>query len=596
MRPFHRYKDYMIASLCVTLPVACISKQSENNKLTQPPNIIFILTDDQGWGDISYNGNPFLNTPALNKLAGESVKFNKHYVSTVCAPSRASFLTGRYHLRTGVTGVTGGREVMNEEEVTIAEILKDNGYKTGCFGKWHNGEHYPRDPIGQGFDEFFGFCGGHIGNFFDPQLVHNFEKVNKKGYITDILTDAAIKFIENNRDQPFFCYIPYNAPHAPFQVPDEHFYKFKTMGFDASTAAVYGMCENLDHNLKRLLDRVNELGIENNTVIVFSTDNGPNGRYRFNGGMKGWKGQNDEGGVRVPLYIKWKEKISPKNINHSVTAHIDLFPTLVDLCGIDLPDSLVLDGLSMKSLMLEPESIFPDRQVFTHSFYKRLQPAPGSFRTRQYCYIHDITGPRLYDIMKDPGQQVNLSSEMSVLSDSFQTIYKQWFEEMTLNLNDESGKIIPVGYPEIHSVELPATYSWKKGNVTFKGMGYTHDWIVNWKDTKDTISWKINNINAGNFKVYIRYTCPENSVGTIVQVNTGDQVISQTISVSFNPEPFETADRSARGGVMEKPWKTLEIGNLYIPDNICEIYLTAGKISGEGCDLKSIILEKTDIL
>ncbi|HLL95021.1 MAG TPA: sulfatase-like hydrolase/transferase, partial [Spirosoma sp.] len=215
------------------------------------PNVLFILTDDQGWGDLGLHGNPHVETPHLDQLARDGAQFERFFVSPLCAPTRASLLTGRYHLRTGTVSVTGGWERMNADEQTLAEIFKQNGYATGCFGKWHNGEHYPEDPIGQGFDEFLGFCAGHWNNYFDTELQHNDEMVPTRGFITDVLTDAAIGFIENNKEKPFFCYLPYNAPHSPFQVPDRYFDKCKARGLDDQNACVYGMVENLDDNIGR---------------------------------------------------------------------------------------------------------------------------------------------------------------------------------------------------------------------------------------------------------------------------------------------------------------------------------------------------------
>jgi len=187
------------------------------------PNILLIMTDDQGWGDIRSHGNDVIETPVLDRLAASGARFERFFVSPVCAPTRASLLTGRYYLRTGVNGVTRGRETMRSEEVTLAEILQQAGYATGCFGKWHNGAHYPYHPNGQEFDEFLGFCAGHWNNYFDTTLDHNGKMGKVKGYISDVLSDAAMAFIERNRERPFFCYLPYNAPHSPWQLPDRYF-------------------------------------------------------------------------------------------------------------------------------------------------------------------------------------------------------------------------------------------------------------------------------------------------------------------------------------------------------------------------------------
>jgi arylsulfatase A-like enzyme len=225
----------------------------------QKPNILLILTDDQGYGDFSIHGNTHLQTPHIDKLGAESVRFDRFYVNSFCAPTRAALLTGRWPLRTGCHGVSHNAEAMKPSEVTMAEALHEGGYRSACIGKWHNGEQYPFTPMGQGFDEAFGFNNGHWNNYFDPVLLRGSQPEQTKGYITDVLTDEAMKFITANQAKPFFCYLSYNAPHSPYQVPDKYFDKFKAKGFDNTVAAFYGMCENLDDNVGRLLAHLESL-------------------------------------------------------------------------------------------------------------------------------------------------------------------------------------------------------------------------------------------------------------------------------------------------------------------------------------------------
>ncbi|GMV94078.1 MAG: hypothetical protein AMXMBFR82_38560 [Candidatus Hydrogenedentota bacterium] len=297
------------------------------------PNILVILTDDQGWGDIHSHGNDTIVTPVLDRLASEGARFDRFYVSPVCAPTRAAFLTGRYYLRTGVDGVTHREEVMRSEERTLAEVLKDAGYATGCFGKWHNGAQYPNHPNGQGFDEFFGFCAGHWNNYFDTTLERNGNPVETKGYINDVVTDAALDFIDAHADAPFFCYVPYNTPHSPFQVPDRYFDPFKEQGLDDTLACVYGMVKSIDDNVGRLLDRLESHGLADDTIVVFFGDNGPNSE-RYNGGMLGRKGSVHEGGVRNALFMRWPGHIPPGTEVKPIAAAIDLLPTLAELADV----------------------------------------------------------------------------------------------------------------------------------------------------------------------------------------------------------------------------------------------------------------------
>ncbi|MCZ6632741.1 MAG: sulfatase-like hydrolase/transferase, partial [bacterium] len=285
------------------------------------PKFLILLTDDQGWGDLSLHGNTNLDTPNIDSLARDGALFDRFFVCPVCAPTRAEFLTGRYHLRGGVRGVSTGEERLNPDEKTIGDTFKSAGYATGAFGKWHNGTQHPYHPNARGFDEFYGFCSGHWGHYFDPILEHNGEIVRGKGYIADDFTDHAMAFIEQNKDRPFFCYVPYNIPHSPFQVPDRFFEKFKDHPIDMRdrdpdsedinrTRAALAMCENVDWNVGRLLAKLDDLNLSDNTVVIYFSDNGPNGP-RWNGGMKGRKGSTDEGGVRVPFLIRWPGHIQP---------------------------------------------------------------------------------------------------------------------------------------------------------------------------------------------------------------------------------------------------------------------------------------------
>ena len=359
-------------------------------KAQTAPNVILIMTDDQGFGDITSHGNLKIKTPNMDKIANEGARLDNFFVSSVCAPTRASLLTGRYHIRSGVLSVSKKLDVMRSEEVTIAEIFKKNGYKTALFGKWHNGYHYPNTPNGQGFDEFLGFCGGHFPNYFNPTLEHNGEEIETKGFITDILTDKALDWITENKDDPFFCYIPYNAPHTPYQVPDSYFEKFSKKGFDVKTATLYSMIENLDDNIGRILKTMTYIGIDDNTILVFMTDNGPNSAHRYNAGMKGHKAQVDEGGERVPFFIRWKDKIPAGLMSSQISAHIDILPTLVDICDLSLPENLKLDGVSLKKTIFNDQEPFFDRMLFSHRYHgNELEPTKGAVRTQQFRYILD---------------------------------------------------------------------------------------------------------------------------------------------------------------------------------------------------------------
>ena len=312
------------------------------------PNVLVILTDDQGWGDLSIHGNTNLNTPNVDSLARDGVLFDRFYVCPVCAPTRAEFLTGRYHLRGGVHGVSTGAERLNLDETTIADTFKASGYATGAFGKWHNGTQYPYHPNARGFDEFFGFCSGHWGHYFDAEVEHNGQFTQGRGYLPDEITNRAMDFMTANveGDPPFFCYLPYNIPHTPFQVPDRFYDKFRHLPIEMKatnseqedverTRAALALCENIDWNVGRLLGKLDQLGIAEDTIVFYFGDNGPNGA-RWNGGMKGTKGSTDEGGVRVPGLMRWPKHIRPGMVIKEIAGGIDLLSTLTNMTNVEI--------------------------------------------------------------------------------------------------------------------------------------------------------------------------------------------------------------------------------------------------------------------
>ena len=385
------------------------------------PNVLLILTDDQGWGDLSMHGGP-LATPQLDRLAAEGAQFERFYVSPVCAPTRSSLLTGRYHWRTGVHGVTRGQENMRSDEATIAEIFSRSGYATGCFGKWHNGASYPLDPVGQGFDRFVGFCAGHWNNYFDTTLRDSrrlptgrvqSRMVPTDGYITDVLTDAAIGFIQRQAGRPFLCYVPYNAPHWPPQVPDRFYDKFAARPeLDPKEKAAYAMVENIDENVGRLLKKLDEHGLADNTIVVFVTDNGANSD-RWDGEMRGAKGSIHEGGIRVPCFVRWPGKVDAGRVIGTAAMHIDLLPTLAGLCGVDVdavPAAGPRDGIDLSRLLLGKTDSLPSRQLITSRV-----PRSGEVR-RFFVAVDDPRGEAAHRSMIREAA-AHVKSQVRILSE-----------------------------------------------------------------------------------------------------------------------------------------------------------------------------------
>ncbi len=561
---------------------------AETRRLNKP-NIILVITDDQGWGDIHSHGNNLLDTPVMDRLAASGARFDRFYVDPVCAPTRAGVLTGRYPLRTGTTGVTRGRETMRIDEITIAEVLKSAaGYATGCFGKWHNGAHYPYHPNGKGFDEFLGFCAGHWNNYFDTRLEHNGKIVKTKGYITDILTDAAMDFIEKNREGPFFCYLPYNAPHSPFQVPGKYFDKYKARGADDELASVYGMCENLDDNLGRLLARLEELKITGNTIVVFLGDNGPNSE-RYNGGMKGHKGEVHEGGMRVPCFISWPGHIQAGIAIERIAAHIDLLPTLVELAGIEKVETLPLDGVSLVPMLKGGADSLPDRIIFTG--WRKY----GSVRTQRYrLVIKPGEILELYDMIAGPGELKNLARERPEITAKLKQAYDKWYEEVTGQGLEVPP--IPVGYEQRKLVELPAHEASLSGGVEYKGrQGWANDWVTGWTDTDAKVSWDIDVVHAGDYEITLMYTCPKRDLGAEVCVEVSGGRVEGKVEKAHDPAPVPSPDRVPRKEVYEKIWAPLRLGTLRLRKERTSLYVRALTKPGNSVmDLKSVRIRRVD--
>lgn len=555
----------------------------------EKPNVVFILTDDQGWGDLSLHGNRYVETPNLDRLARSGARFEHFFVSPLCAPTRASLLTGRYHLRTGTVSVTQGWERMRSDELTLAEVFRQNGYATGCFGKWHNGENTPEDPSGQGFDEFLGFCAGHWNNYFNTDLQHNDRMVHTKGFITDVLTDAAIHFIERHKSRPFFCYVPFNAPHSPHQVPDRYFDKYKAKGLNDEEASIYGMVENVDDNVGRLLNELNKLGLADNTIVVFATDNGPNG-HRFNGDMKGIKGSVDEGGVRVPLFVRWPGTISPQTRITANAAHIDLLPTLIELCALRFTPVHPLDGRSLAGLLKGRTDSLPDRLLFTHVASTGTYPLPaepGGVRTAQYRLVRQKGQSMLYDMLRDPSQTTDLAAGIPQQVERLQTAYDRWFRNVTDSIEPArspliAGERVLLQAPEAH---FSGTIRYKQGN------GWANDWLINWQSPADSIWWDVVVKRPGHYQVTLQYTAPDAAKGTKLALVAGQQIRYQTVPAGFDPPLKPSPDRIPRKEVYEKAWAWLLLGTLKLTPGHHRLLLRATSVpQRQAVEVKALLL------
>lgn len=498
------------------------------------PNVLLIMTDDQGWGDIASHGAEHLRTPVLDRLAQSGVRFERFFVSPVCAPTRASLLTGRYSLRTGVRGVTRGWENMRTQELTIAESFRKAGYVTGCFGKWHNGRHLPLHPNGQGFDEFVGFCGGHWNSYFDSPLERNGRPFQSKGYITDVLTDEAISFVDRQGDTPWFCYVPYNAPHSPWLVPDRFFDRYKNSGLDDKTACAYAMVESLDENIGRILSTLERSGKSSRTIVVFLTDNGPNSD-RFNGDMRGRKGSVHEGGVRVPLFIRWPGMIASGKTVDPICAHIDLLPTLLDMCGVERTAGPPLDGASLWPLIRGSvnKADWPDRMLFTSrtsGYEKSLIGTKGSVRTQRWRATFENNRWSLFDMLSDSSQQLDVAGNNPDVISELKSEFDNWLKDV--HPLPPADPTIPIPLQESlkgRGVALPAheatlTSSSGRG-IRYAGTaGYANSWITDWSDTEATVSWSVDAAAAQQWKATLLVACKPQDAGCRLRISCGDSI------------------------------------------------------------------------
>jgi arylsulfatase A-like enzyme len=558
------------------------------------PNIVVILADDQGWGDLGVHGNTNLETPHIDSLARSGALFERFFVCPVCSPTRAEFLTGRYHPRGGVRGVSTGGERLDLDEKTIAEAFKAAGYATGAFGKWHNGTQWPYHPNARGFDEYYGFTSGHWGSYFDPPLDHNGQLVQGKGYLADDFTDHAMAFINQHQARPFFCYVPFNTPHSPMQVPERFHQKsanaeLKMRHRDAKvedvdfTRAALAMCENIDWNVGRILDRLDELKLADKTIVVYFSDNGPNS-WRWNGGMKGRKGSLDEGGLRVPLLIRWPGRIPAGLRIPQIAGAIDLLPTLADMAEVKISGDKPLDGISLKPLLISSAANWPERLIFSHWNEK------VSVRSEQYRL--DDAG-QLFDMLADPGQEHDLAAERSDVAARLSNARTAWRLEMLRELGRDD-RAVPVGYREAPLTQLPARDGVAHGGIKRSAAAPNCSFFQNWTSTADSMTWDIGVATTGDYEASVYYTCAPDDIGSLVELEFRGSRVEAVVSEPNDP-PLRGAEHDRvprRGESYVKDFKPLRLGTLSLERGRGQLTLRALKVPGRNVmDVRMVLLK-----
>jgi arylsulfatase A-like enzyme len=461
---------------------------------SRPPNVLLIITDDQGYGDLSIHGNRHVKTPNIDSIAHGGVQLTQFQVCPVCSPTRSSLMTGRYNYRTGVVDTYLGRSMMHTDETTMPEFFAKAGYRTGIFGKWHLGDNYPMRSIDQGFQESLVCNGGGVGqpsdppgnSYFDPVLQQNGRAKAHKGYCTDIFTDAAMSWMERNRKEPWLAYVSTNAPHTPLTIGDEWVKPFREQGLDETTAKIYGMVANVDFNVGKLLAKLSSLDIARDTIVVFLTDNGPQ-QDRYNSGMRGRKGTVYQGGIRVPCFLRWPAMLRAGGTVDRIAAHIDLLPTLADACGVRMPQDERIDGRSLVPLLRGEAANWPDRTLFTQ-WHRGDEPElfrDCAARTQQYKLVN---GKELYDLTADPGESQDLARQLPGMTAALRKETESWFRDVSATRGYAPPRI-HLGTPHENPTIL-TRQDWRGPKATWDESGLGH--------------WEVEVTRAGKYQVTLR--------------------------------------------------------------------------------------------
>ncbi len=556
-----------LKSLLILIVIAFSQKiNSQGNK---KPNVILILTDDQGIGDIGCHGNPWIQTPNLDTFYKKSVRMTDFYVSPVCTPTRSAIMTGRYPINNGAWATYKGRDALSESNSTIADIFKANGYTTGIFGKWHLGDNYPVRPTDSGFDMSVYHKSGGVGElsdywgntyFNDIYFVNN-KPQQFKGYCTDVWFKEAIKFIDENKDNPFFVYLPTNAPHGPLYVDEKYAEPYKHLvGKEIVSAEFYGMIANIDENFGKLENYLKKTKLADNTILVFMTDNGTfhgynsDGTLGYNNGFRGRKSGWYEGSHRVPFFIRWKDgKISGGHDINEETAHIDILPTLASLCGLNIPNNKKLDGLDFSGLLTKEKNTLKDRTIFVHMRQDWRPPLDID----KSCIIKDnwrlVNGKELYDIDKDRMQENNLFNEYPEIVNQMKQANALFIKNAKINPEYNEFPVNIIGNPNQKEITLTIQHAigesggiWKAEHVAegIKNANNTHAIKVEkegfyniecrrWpKECPGTI-WGIPEKNPKNFYTY-KTINPEKA-----QIKIANQIIEHPIKANQEAVVFK---------------------------------------------------------
>jgi arylsulfatase A-like enzyme len=545
------------------------------------------------------SGNTNLATPAIDGLARDGAALETFCVQPVCSPTRAELLTGRYHPRTGVRGVSLGEERMNADERTLGNLLTTAGYVTGCFGKWHNGTQWPLHPRARGFATFEGFTEGHWGDYFDAELECDGRFVTGSGYLADDLTSRAIGFIERQTAAPFFCYLAFNTPHSPMSVPDADWERFRDREIPLRgprgdredlpfTRAALAMVENLDRNVGRLLAALDRRGLARDTIVVFCSDNGPNSD-RWCGGMRGRKGSTDDGGVRSVCCIRYPARIAAGTRVREVAGAIDLLPTICGLAGVEIPPGKPLDGVDLSPLL----TAAADAPALATTLASRGIVAAwvGKVSVRTARHRLDADG-RLYDMAVDPGQTRDIAATEPAEAARLRGIAADWRRDLLEPARRHPAEPFPVGFPGAPLTELPARDGRSRGGIVRSGKAPNSSFFTNWRTGDDAVSWSVDVKTPGRYEAILWYTCPTGDAGAAVELACGTAAVTARVAPGWDP-PLEQDDdrvpRAAEG--YSKEFRPLSLGTIDLPAGPGTLILRATAIPGKQvADVRRLVL------
>jgi arylsulfatase A-like enzyme len=590
-----------LPALALLLVLSCfVAPRAKAAPAQTPPNIVILLADDAGWGDYGFTGNTQVRTPHIDSLARDGVTLSNFYVCPVCSPTRAELLTGRYAQRTGVRGVSLGQERLNLDETTLADVFQRAGYATGIFGKWHNGSQWPYHPMARGFDTFFGYTAGHWGEYFDPLLEDAGHLRRQSGYIVDICTDQALRFIEKNRGHPFLCYVPFTTPHSPWGVPQKNWAAWKDRPLTQTatqpaeekpeeTRCALAMIENQDENVGRILAKLADLHLSEDTVVLYFSDNGPN-TARWNGGMKGRKATVDEGGVRSPCVLRFPRKIGGGGKVEPIAGAIDLLPTLASLAGIPCQTRKPIDGSDLSPLLLNLNAPWPERNLFS--------AWAGKLSVRTQRFRLDAAG-RLFDMASDPGQLSACNAQHPALADSLTAAVARWRTDTGLAAatpakgNAVDPRPFPVGYAEFPITVLPARDAEPRGGLERSAPAPNASYFTHWRSLDAEAVWKIAVHTPGVYEVTADYTCKDGDEGALLRLEFGAAALTAKVAQAWDPPLYDNQDTLPRPKAESrlKPFAPLSLGQINLSAGEGELKLRAIEIPGQAAiDLRRLTL------